>query len=454
MSQPKFGDELRRLREERGLSLKKFAKLVHYDSGYLSKIENGLKPPTHTLAKSCEEALDIGRKLAHLVGDHTKTRQRRSCSGNPSGLYPLALWAPDEVVDHALEVTGFDLELSRREALTDGVTILIGTILVDPLRSWLLPLASASDGEFRGLSADEVAAIEAGVRSLRTWVRQGDGEIARNAVITQLRYLSERLKSVRSGVLSDRAFLAGAQLARLAASLAWDADMPAEAQRYYMLAVEMAHVAGNAGYAALALADLARQCLDLGRPEDALELVQLAQYGSRNSDEARLRAFLFTREAWAFAQLNRSGDFRRAVALAEELFDESRAANCPTWLTNFDEAELFGVLGARHRDLASGSAVTRHICLAEGYITQALSARTAGEIRNQTFDLIGLARTYLMMAEVEQACSVARQAVEINHGTLRGRPKRKLQDFYRELTPYQDTSTGREFTEYLRHLKN
>ncbi|HEU0086955.1 MAG TPA: hypothetical protein VFQ77_04805 [Pseudonocardiaceae bacterium] len=58
------------------------------------------------------------------------------------------------------------------------------------------------------------------------------------------------------------------------------------------------------------------------------------------------------------------------------------------------------------------------------------------------------------MAEVEQACFVARQAVEINQGTLRGRPKRKLKDFRRELAPYQNTMAGREFTEYLRHLSN
>ncbi|MGH3972523.1 MAG: helix-turn-helix domain-containing protein [Pseudonocardiaceae bacterium] len=37
MGEPVFGDELRRQREQRGLSLKKFARLVHYDPGYLSR---------------------------------------------------------------------------------------------------------------------------------------------------------------------------------------------------------------------------------------------------------------------------------------------------------------------------------------------------------------------------------------------------------------------------------
>ncbi|MGH3942575.1 MAG: helix-turn-helix domain-containing protein [Pseudonocardiaceae bacterium] len=67
MTQQTFGGELRRLREQRGLSLKKFAHLVHYDPGYVSKIENGLKPPTATLAKACDMALDTGRTLSALV---------------------------------------------------------------------------------------------------------------------------------------------------------------------------------------------------------------------------------------------------------------------------------------------------------------------------------------------------------------------------------------------------
>ena len=32
MEQPNFGGELRRLRQQRGLSLKKFAQLVHYEA--------------------------------------------------------------------------------------------------------------------------------------------------------------------------------------------------------------------------------------------------------------------------------------------------------------------------------------------------------------------------------------------------------------------------------------
>ncbi|MCA1675094.1 MAG: helix-turn-helix domain-containing protein, partial [Actinobacteria bacterium] len=78
MGEPVFGDELRRLREQHGLSLKKFAKLVHYDPGYLSKIENGLKPPTRALAQACDEALGTGTRLSSLVPPRAASTSSRS----------------------------------------------------------------------------------------------------------------------------------------------------------------------------------------------------------------------------------------------------------------------------------------------------------------------------------------------------------------------------------------
>lgn len=224
------------------------------------------------------------------------------------------------------------------------------------------------------------------------------------------------------------------------------------AQRYYVVAVKMAHVAREPAYAALAVADLARQSLDLARPQDALELIQLARYGSRNCQDAKLHALLLTRESWAFAHLNRPRDFRRAVAQAEDFFVEGNVTSCPNWLASFDEAEMFGVLGARHRDLALTSGEIQYSRAAEFYIEQALSIRSTEKIKSRTFDLIGLARTYLIMNEVEQACFVAHQAVDINHGDLHGRPKRKLQASCRELAPRHKTAAARDFTAYLHQL--
>lgn len=67
MGEPVFGNELRSLRGQQSLSLRKLAKLVHYDPGYMSKVENGLKPPTRALAEACDEVLGSGTILSSLI---------------------------------------------------------------------------------------------------------------------------------------------------------------------------------------------------------------------------------------------------------------------------------------------------------------------------------------------------------------------------------------------------
>lgn len=64
-----FGEMLRRRRTERGLTLSRFAELIHYNKGYLSRIESGLKAPSEPLARQCDRALEARGELiaaAHL----------------------------------------------------------------------------------------------------------------------------------------------------------------------------------------------------------------------------------------------------------------------------------------------------------------------------------------------------------------------------------------------------
>jgi transcriptional regulator with XRE-family HTH domain len=64
-----FGDVLRRLRAEREITLGQFALLIHYNKGYLSRVESGKQAPSETLARQCDNALNARGELiaaAHL----------------------------------------------------------------------------------------------------------------------------------------------------------------------------------------------------------------------------------------------------------------------------------------------------------------------------------------------------------------------------------------------------
>ncbi|GIG56905.1 hypothetical protein Lfu02_12770 [Longispora fulva] len=64
-----FGETLRHLMAERGVSLGRLAELASFDKGYLSKIANGKKLPSAAVAKACDAALGARGELmsaAHL----------------------------------------------------------------------------------------------------------------------------------------------------------------------------------------------------------------------------------------------------------------------------------------------------------------------------------------------------------------------------------------------------
>ncbi|MGK5733415.1 nSTAND1 domain-containing NTPase [Streptomyces sp. URMC 124] len=69
------GEELRRLRQERGMSLAGLSRAVHYTKGYLSRVETGEKPMTPEVARRCEEALGAGGALSGLVPEPAEGRR-------------------------------------------------------------------------------------------------------------------------------------------------------------------------------------------------------------------------------------------------------------------------------------------------------------------------------------------------------------------------------------------
>ncbi|UUU29547.1 helix-turn-helix domain-containing protein [Streptomyces sp. CA-210063] len=62
-----FPAQLRRLRQERGLSLTDLARQTHYSKGYLSKIETGTKRATVDVARLCDQVLRAEGELLRLV---------------------------------------------------------------------------------------------------------------------------------------------------------------------------------------------------------------------------------------------------------------------------------------------------------------------------------------------------------------------------------------------------
>lgn len=341
------------------------------------------------------------------------------------------VWSPGDIVNAADEAVRLSM-LSRRDALSASATA-TGAALLAPLAGWLEPLSGWVDRPGTTFAAAEVEALEQAVELLRQW-RSAPG-LGPSAVVGQLHEVTDRLRGASNGPSTRQVFLAGAELAKIAGSMYFDTGAHPAAQRYYVLAVQMAKAAGQDSFVAATLAALARQPYDLGHATDGLEIIGLAQHGTRRTSSPRLRAMLASREAWGHAQLGRTYAFHRAVDSAESSFANAGPLDAePRWLSGLDAAELAGVVGARFRDLARHDpGQARH---AVTYIGRALELRDPARVRNRSFDLIGLARAHLITGEPEQAAALIGDALPTVAPGRPGRLSRKLGEWSREAEPF------------------
>ena len=324
--------------------------------------------------------------------------------------------------------------MDRRAASRSLASVTIGAALLDALEGWLQPVAVASERRRVGrLGRREAEQLEETARLMRQWNRQLGGGLRRRAVLGQLAEVVEALNEPQAEHIERRLYRVMADLAGTAAGMAWDAGKQRAAQDYYTLALRAAHAGGDSLFGANVLAAMARQMLHRGqnRPQDALELVRLAQEGTRGVAGPRVRAMLHTREAWAYASLGRPGAFRRATEqAADALADAGPAGEEPYWIAYFGAAELAGVTGGRLLDLARREPSGGYAAAAAEQIGAAVELRGTEAARSHALDWAGLAECSWIVGDVRTAVQHTHRAIEVAALTPSTQVRQKLERLY------------------------
>ncbi|MBX9394878.1 hypothetical protein K4749_15030 [Streptomyces sp. TRM72054] len=342
-----------------------------------------------------------------------------------------ASWRPETTVHLTAELTRSDLVMDRRAATRAlAGAALSGAALLDDLGGWLQSAPAVAPAQRRGrIGHREVQELESTARAFRAWDHRFGGGLRRKAVVGQLNEVAEHLEEHQAPEVEQGLFRVMAQLAGTAATMAWDSGLQKRAQSYYMLALRAAHAGGDAAFGANVLAGMARQMLYRDQPQDALELVHLAQKGAGKSSGPRVRAMLHTRAAWAYAAMGRSAAFRRATNEATEALAEAKADEGPYWIAYFDDAELAGVTGGRLLDMARHDP-QQHADAAAEHIRSALATRGAEAGRSYALDLIGLAECHFLMGDVSDAVAYTHLAVDAAARTQSTRVRAQLNQLY------------------------
>lgn len=315
------------------------------------------------------------------------------------------------------------LDTTRSDAVTDDRTPsrashLTGAALVNAVQPWLhlhdlepLP-APNQPGTRLGLS--DVARIEATTDAFRELDNAHGGGLSRLAVVGQLQHVTHLTRTGTYTEETGRAlFVAVAELASVAGWMTHDAGAHADAQNYLLLGLQAAKQAGpgGAGIGGHLMNCLARQANHLGRTDDALDLVQAAQYGTRKLRSGRLRALLCSLEARSHAALGHIEEMTRATGAAEQALADEDTTTTPGWAAWFDLAEFRVTAGvcefeaAEHAPGRIGNAIN--------LIAQGTTDRPTDRVRSRAFDQIALARAYVRADEPEAASTATAAALNL-----------------------------------------
>ncbi|MFB8756132.1 transcriptional repressor NsdA [Streptomyces nigra] len=335
-------------------------------------------------------------------------------------------WTGPQTVALLSEFSRSDLMLARRGFLGSSLALSAGPALIEPMQRWLVP-APAAEPESRAvpssrargrLSKPELDLLQSTTVMFRQWDAQCGGGLRRKAVVGQLHEVTDLLQEPQPEATTRKLFKVAAELAELAGWMSYDVGLQPTAQKYFVLALHAAKEAGDRPLGSYVLSSMSRQMIHLGRPDDALELIHLAQYGSRDCASPRTQSMLYAMEARAYANMGQPGKCKRAVRMAEDTFAEADEWDepDPDWIRFFSEAELYGENSHSFRDLAYVAGRSpAYASLAEPVMRRAvdLFAQDAEHQRSYALNLIGMATVHLLRREPEQSVGYAEQAMRI-----------------------------------------
>ncbi|OZV84663.1 hypothetical protein CA850_02160 [Micromonospora echinospora] len=283
--------------------------------------------------------------------------------------------------------------------------------LADPDGSLLLPGAEAArvSGPLLGdrPTPDDPAGWLAGLRRL--------DDLSSGADLTGLgaSRLGRVARAVRLAGPSGRRRLLPvlAEAAQLAGWLAADAGDPAGGLTAYRLGLRAATAAGDRMLAGHVLGSASHLLAGVGDPSGALSLARAAYTGAGPGAPAGLRAVLLHRVALAAALDGRHATAGQALAAARRVADRHDPRREPPWLYWLDPTELAAMTGRTLTVL--GRPLRAEPLLRAGC--------RPGQPRATAVYGGWLARAYLDLGEVEQACAVAGEALlaAVRSGSVR-----------------------------------
>ena len=428
-SQRRLAWELTRLAGLKGLSIATPASLVIQ----ISRWENGHITPVFYQPLLCELYDSTPEDLGFGYQPSPEHSGQGSCIRDD--LLAKSAWDLDDIAALSAE---FDRALAKSSI--DEIDSLA--------HQWLIssPPQVIALNAGRRIGHSLVSTVEHRVIQLR---RADDFLSGRDSHLLVNKELQATLHLLREASCTDdeaRGLLtAVGELSQLATWVSADAGLYADAMRFTEGGVLAAHAAGDTPLAGNIISTLAYQLANTGNPHHAAVLATTAFAGARARATATTKALLLERIAWADAK---SGDPRaceRTLGQVQEEFDHSKPDDDPDWVYWLNQQEIDVMAGRCYTELGKPK-------LAEPLLANAIAGYDHALVRESSLYLSWLAEDYIQLNDLDQAASIATEALELASRTNSARTDERLRHLAKLLKPHSSVAKVAEFLDLYRSL--
>ncbi|MFD6907323.1 hypothetical protein [Streptomyces sp. NPDC060077] len=288
------------------------------------------------------------------------------------------------------------------------------------------------------VSLGDVAAIKTTADMFAQLDDQFGGDHARHAVI---QYLSNDVAPLLRGRYTEQVgralFSTVAEATLLAGWMSYDACHHGLAQRYFLQALRLAQDANDRRLAGSILSAMSHQATFLGRYTQAATLARAALMGISPVATPTLRAQFHAMEARALARTGDVAACEAALSAATKALESRNNEDEPEWISYFDDAELAAEAAHCFRDVNSARRAVVH----------AENAMSGSHVRSDFFATMVLADAHLRAGDVEEACRVALDALDLGEQLKSARCVSYLAEFRRNLSASGQSSAARDLAE-------
>nr|WP_244167169.1 helix-turn-helix domain-containing protein [Micromonospora marina] len=355
-----FGAELRRLRERARLSQARLGTMIRFSADLVRRVETAERFPSQEFVEACDGALAAGGALIRLLplleGSRTNPGMRTTSPRGPAAEASSLLAVPAE---EALGVADMVIRVPFQPGVLDRAAL-----------DWLnCPASPRLSVPGHADSLDQVG--EEDLDSAETALamfRQLDHTHGAGRVHTQVqRYVERELNRLLASPPASEAI--GRHLYTLAAGFfelcgyqAVDTGAHGLAQRRYLRALRLTEAAGDRLYGSYLLAvNIGHLALHCGHPEPARRMALTAVRGSETRATPAVAAALHAVVARTHARLGREDDCLTHLSIADKQLVRSKPEDEPAWIRYFDAAYLADEIAHCFHDLGRPQQAQQHL---------------------------------------------------------------------------------------------